>query len=313
MHAGTGRVISMTQEIHFKNSCVADLAWAVSSPPLLSASVNGCSWFSDDWYRQLYEELQDGLLRLDRDPQALQGLLAAQKDQRLGNYFETLWAYVLELSTRFDLIERNLQIHDGERTVGEMDFIVYDRHSGRYAHWELAIKFYLGLGNTVAHDAWHGPAKKDRLDLKLAHLQSRQTLLSRHPAAQAELAQRGITIEECGVILKGRLFYPWQQQGPEWYPAGVNPSHLRGAWLTRDQLGQVFAPDERFEPLIRSGWLANNPTQQDLRIFTADDLIGLVDKGPYRFPMQVNRLEASSGHEKLFIVDNYWPNEKNMT
>ncbi len=299
----------MTQEYRFKNSCVADLVWAVSSPPLLNTTVNGCNWFSNDWYQQLHDELIDELHQLDRDPQALQGLLAAQKDQRLGNYFETLWAYVLELSTRYELVERNLQIHDGERTVGEMDFIVFDRHSGRYAHWELAVKFYLGLGNTVQHNAWHGPAKKDRLDLKVEHLRSRQTLLSQHPAAQAELAQRGITIEECAVIMKGRLFYPWQQQGPEWNPEDSNPSHLRGVWLTRDQFQQAFAPGELFEPLIRSGWMANNSTYRELQAYTADALIGLVDSGSYRFPMQVNHLKASSGQGKLFIVDNSWPHE----
>ena len=55
----------MTQEYRFKNSCVADLVWAVASPPLLNTTVNGCNWFSNDWYQQLPDELIDELHRLD--------------------------------------------------------------------------------------------------------------------------------------------------------------------------------------------------------------------------------------------------------
>jgi len=141
----------------YTHRCVADLAWAVSSPSLLQYQQHDCAWFSDAWYLEQYRVIEERLRQLDRDPARLEQLLAAQKDRRLGNYFETLWAYALELHPRYQLIERNLQIHDGERTLGEMDFIVHDQLSGRCAHWELAIKFYLGIGNTRNHAAWHGP------------------------------------------------------------------------------------------------------------------------------------------------------------
>ena len=291
----------------YQHHCVADLAWALSSPPLLQYQDSDCEWFSEAWYQDLYTRTEAQLRQLDCNPAELESLLLAQKDQRLGNYFETLWAYALHLNPRYQLVERNLQIHDGERTIGEMDFIVLDNATGRYAHWELAIKFYLGLGNTVHHDAWLGPGKKDRLDRKVEHLRSRQTLLSSHPVARAKLAERGIVIDSCAVILKGRLFYPWQQGGPQYYPLAACSAHLVGHWLTRDRFEQAYPPDERFEPLIRSGWMSRSPTNAGPARYSIIELMKLVDSGRYRLPMQLTRLQGDFEAEKLFIVDNNWP------
>lgn len=297
----------MTLDNRYQHRCVADLSWAVSSPPLLLVDGNDCTWFSERWYQDQHNEIEQQLRALDRDPAKLESLLAAQKDRRLGNYFETLWSFALQLHSRYQLIERNLQIHDGENTLGEMDFIVLDNETGRYAHWELAIKFYLGIGDTVNHNAWHGPGRQDRLDLKLDHLLSRQTRLSRHPVAKAQLEERGIVIDDCAVILKGRLFYPWQLGGPEYFPQYANPSHLRGQWLTRQQLIQSCGADMRFVPLIRSGWMAEISKDHAPDGYSTGALMRLVDSGLYRLPMQVIRLEAASGVERLFIVNDDWP------
>ncbi|UCB55582.1 MAG: DUF1853 family protein [Thiotrichales bacterium] len=297
----------MTPHSLYQHRCVADLAWAVSSPPLLSFVDSDCVWFDNQWYRDQHRYIEQQLRQLDRDPVRLQGLLAAQKDQRLGNYFETLWSFALELNPRYQLIERNLQIIDGERTLGEMDFIVRDNETGRCAHWELAVKFYLGVGNTVNHDAWHGPRKKDRLDLKVDHLLGRQTSLSTHPVARSVLRDRGIMIDDCAVILKGRLFYPWQKDRPDCFPANANPSHLGGSWLTREQFMHCFGADSRFRPLIRSGWMADFPLSPEASAYTSGELLQLVDNGPYRLPLHVTRLEGMAERERLFIVGNDWP------
>ncbi len=294
----------------YQHHCVADLAWALSSPPILRYQNTACHWFEDAWYQQQYRQLDSTLRQLDRNPSELQKLLSAQKDQRLGNYFETLWAYALQLSPRYQLLERNLQFHAGERTLGEMDFIVLDKVSGRHAHWELAIKFYLGVGDTVEQFAWYGPNKKDRLDLKVDHLLSRQTVLSHHPAVRGELAQRGIVIDNSAVILKGRLFYPWQQRGQERHPMAANPAHPIGHWLSQSQFEHAFSPGARFQPLIRSGWMARKPTEGLFEGYTVSGLMRLVDQGAYRLPLHVMQLQGESGGERLFIVDDNWPPSK---
>ena len=292
--------------IKYQHHCVADLAWALSSPPILRYQDTACHWFQDSWYAEQYRTIEAQLSQLDRNPAKLQNLLSAQKDQRLGNYFETLWAYALQLSPRYQLIERNLQFHSGQRTLGEMDFIVLDRLSGRHIHWELAIKFYLGVGDTQNQFAWHGPAKKDRLDLKVEHLLSRQTVLSQDPAVRDQLALKGIVIDACAVILKGRLFYPWRQRGQECHPLAANPAHPMGYWLSRYQFERAFSPGVRFLPLIRSGWLSTDPAAGAAGAHTVTGLMRQVDQGAYRLPLHVVHLTGEFGMERLFIVDDDW-------
>ena len=300
----------MPPALPYKTAVVADLAWAVSSPPLLNLHDKSCDWFASDWFKLFHEDITDHLKRLDHDPEPLETLLAQQKDLRLGNYFETLWAYALKINPRYELIERNLQVIDGGHTVGEFDFIVKDLVTGRCAHWELAVKFYLGLGDTTDHGSWYGPHKKDRLDLKVAHLRERQTVLGLHPRARELLADRGIRIDDCGVILKGRLFYPWRQMGPEHYPEAANPSHLRSQWLTLPQFVEAFDRNDRFRPLIGRGWMAKIPTQLDLPILGKKTILEHLEYGNFRLPLQVDRLKGASELETLFIVGKNWSNEK---
>ncbi len=110
----------------FKHQSVRDLAWAVSSPPLVSKLTDSCLWPESEWFQQLYEQSLPWLLAVDDDPAELDALIAEQKDRRLGKYFETLWLFWLRHNQPYQLIENNLQvIIDGE-TVGEIDFIVFD-------------------------------------------------------------------------------------------------------------------------------------------------------------------------------------------
>ena len=300
----------MPSAIPYETAVVADLAWAVSSPPLLNLHDESCKWFTSDWFESFYEDIADHLKELDQNPGPLETLLAQQKDLRLGNYFETLWAYALSCSSRYELVERNLQVIDGGRTVGEFDFIVKDLATSRCAHWELAVKFYLGLGNTISHASWYGPHKKDRLDLKVAHLRERQTVLGQHPHARELLADRGIHIDDCGVILKGRLFYPWHQMDLEHFPESANPSHLHSHWLTLPQFIEAFDNADRFRPLIGRGWMAKIPTHLDLPVLSKKTLLDHLEYGNFRLPLQVDRLKAPSGLDTLFILDKNWPLEK---
>ena len=291
----------------YRHRCVADLAWAVYSPPLLLRRDSACTWFEGEWYLDQYRQIEALLQQLDHNPARLESLLAAQKDQRLGNYFETLWAFALDLHPRYRLVERNLQIVDGPNTLGEMDFIVFDEQSGRYAHWELAVKFYLGVGDTLKYAAWQGPGKQDRLDIKVDHLLSRQIALSNHPVARAMLRERGIEIEDSGIILKGRLFYPLQRQDDDSAPVFSNPGHLKGVWLTRSELFSRYDRAARFMPLNRFGWMADYPVAVEAVGHRIEDLLQQVDRGEYRLPLHLVRQENGIARERLFIVGDDWP------
>jgi hypothetical protein len=56
--------------------------------------------------------------------------------------------------------------------------------------------------------------------------------------------------------------------------------------------------------------MAKNPTIPESDVYSIDGLMALVDAGQYRLPLHVVRLEGASERERLFIVDNNWPDLK---
>jgi len=290
----------------FQNPHVRDLAWAVSSPPLLLQDGGECSWYTNDWYRRAGDESAELIQQADRHPQRLEAMLAGRSDRRLGSYFETLWAYWLSVNTRFELIGRNLQVIEQGRTLGELDFIVRDRAEDKCLHWEVAVKFYLGLGDTALQRNWLGPGKRDRLDLKVSHLLNRQSKLGTHPQVREWCDNRGIRLDASAVILKGRLFYPMHSHGPDVFPPNANPRHLRSRWFTLSQFGRVYAPAQCFAPLIHGGWMEAIPLPERHRVYRADVLIEKLATGELRLPMQVCALDGSGSGDRLFIVDQGW-------
>ncbi len=293
----------------FQNPHVCDLAWAISSPPLLLPDDSECTWYSNEWYRSASVESAELMSHADRHPQRLETMLAERSDRRLGNYFETLWAYWLSVNPRFELLGRNLQINEQGRTLGELDFIVRDRAAGKCLHWEVAIKFYLGRGDTGLHSNWLGPGKRDRLDLKVDHLQNRQSKHGSHPRVREWCDSRGIRIDACAVILKGRLFYPFNRDGPDVFPRNANPQHLRNRWFTLSQFCQRYAPTQLVVPLIHGGWMADIPVSERHRVYRAEVLIEMLASGELRLPLHVGVRHGASIGKRLFIVDQQWVDE----
>lgn len=290
-------------EQNYQHAVVRDLAWAVASPPLIITEQSSCRWFDADWYRQRYQHSLDWLHQLDQDPAALLAVVEAQKDRRLGNYFETLWAFWLEHDPRYELITRNLAIRDGGNTLGELDFLIHDRETGFNFHWEVAVKFYLGLGDTRETASWHGPGKRDRLDLKLVHLRDRQSQICQLPQTQAVLREIGVEVAGCAVLLKGRLFYPAAEALPD-APEGACPQHLRSHWYRQSDWFENCQAGDQFAPLLNSGWMSEH-AQPDAKILSASQLQQALAQGVYRLPLYLLHYRQS-GCERLFLVPDDW-------
>ena len=293
-----------TIEQNYRHAVVRDLAWAIASPPLMLSRKTECEWFDHAWYQQHYRDSSPWLQVLDQDPTPLLEAVAAQKDRRLGNYFETLWAYWLEAGSRYDLIARNLAIHDGGDTLGELDFIIRDNLSGLNYHWEVAVKFYLGVADTRQLDNWHGPGKRDRLDIKLDHLRDRQSQICHLPQTQAVLREMAIDIAGCGVILKGRLFYPHSdtdQRSPE----GACQSHLRSHWYRLADFLASAQPADRFRPLLRAGWMSDHGLLDTAASYCWQDLLAAIQQGEYRLPLYLMRTRDGLSC-RMFVVPDDW-------
>jgi len=302
-------------EYKYQHHIVRDLAWAIASPPLLVPQGLDCVWYDDVWYQNLYKTSQLWFDEQDIAPEELQEKLDSQKDRRLGRYFETLWSFWLEKSARYEVLEQNLALRDGGKTLGELDFLVLDKDSGKCLHWEVAVKFYLGMGEIQQQHCWHGPGRKDRLDLKVEHLRNHQSVISRRPQTQQLLKQRGYEVDACGVILKGRLFYPLQNFPGKVSPEDANPTHLRSYWITMsDLIERCRAADEgevRFSALLGYGWMANVESRQievkqGAPWLDLNELQKMLESGEYRLPMHLLQSGGKAHQVRFFLVSDEW-------
>ncbi|MBK5001529.1 DUF1853 family protein [Pseudomonas sp. S31] len=292
-----------------RQPAVRDLAWALLSPPLLSAPpcpqrhpLAGSAWAADP------QRLHDWLLGLDADPQALHAWLGRITSRRLGLYYEGLWQFALGQAPGVELLAANLAIRTEGRTLGELDIVLRDGDGCH--HLELAIKLYLGPTDSDGDDAmqWLGPGCHDRLGSKLAHVATHQLPMSSDPRSREVLAGLGIGELQAHLWLGGYLFYPWPGHAEP--PAGASPGHLRGRWVRRRDW--PLGAEARWQPLARHAWLA--PAR-----ITADACWTLAQFGAWLEALEEHapaqllvRLEQDTEGawqevERVFLVADSWP------
>lgn len=248
--------------LRWRHPAVRDLAWVLGAPPLLQAprpaTPDSPRWLDAAWCQRRLQDSTDWLRRLDADPTPLLTHLAHEHDHRLGSHFESLLAFWLGWpdNPACTLVARNLPIREAGRTLGELDFLVRDRHSGELQHWEVAVKFFLGVRPGGAARDWIGPGLRDRLDLKLVRLRTHQLRLTRTPAARAQLQALGLETPTPVCLVKGRLFYPAGVARPAWAPADAATDHPQGWWQDAAGLRAQW-PDEdlRWIRLPKANWM----------------------------------------------------------
>lgn len=241
---------------------------------------------------------------------ALHTLLKQQTDQRLGHRFETLLSYFFNASERYQILAQNLQIQTQQRTIGEFDFVIKDTQLNQTQHWEVACKFYLGLGNTRKMNNWHGPMLKDRLDSKFKQMQNKQSHLSDHPAAKARLLQQGIRIDQHICLMKGRLFYPLSQTQPQ-RPALIADNHPHGWWSRPDEFALRFSdPHLHWTALDKKQWFAPRIHSPNNRSYNSKDMLELFLSDPLNRPLCIagfSALEDSTTETtRGFLVAKDW-------
>lgn len=79
----------------------------------------------------------------------------------LGKLNEYIFGQLLRATNRFEVKGQNLQFVVRGVTIGEIDFLLFDKLTQRLVHLEIATKVYLKKKNN-----WVGPNLKDSLALK---------------------------------------------------------------------------------------------------------------------------------------------------
>ncbi|CAI8355473.1 MAG: Uncharacterised protein [Gammaproteobacteria bacterium] len=102
--------------------------------------------------------------------------------RRLGRRFESLLTALLEQTECVKLLGHGIIVKNQKQTIGELDYLI--ELPGRVLHLEVAVKFYAGIGSPIERtkkSAWVGPSCRDRLDLKINHLETHQLTMSETP------------------------------------------------------------------------------------------------------------------------------------
>ncbi|SAK53762.1 DUF1853 family protein [Caballeronia ptereochthonis] len=244
----------------FGDVTVRDLAWLLFAPDLLREGDAALARpFATSAER---DATLAWLASLDAAPQALHDHARNPKFTRLGIYAESLLRYFLAHGPAARLVAANVPLRRQRRTIGECDFLL-EAASGERLHWELAVKFYLHIGDGEASRAarlsdYVGPNLQDRFDLKHARLLTHQLALT----SRAEFAGLGFAGPwHAQLYIKGRLFYHGLH-GDGVAPAReIGDDHLRGWWLTASEWREARAEDANDDRAWvvqpRMAWLAS--------------------------------------------------------
>lgn len=210
------------------NRILRDCHWLKNSPELLAVTPM-CG---------LNKELQASSIPAD---------FYMSESHRLGVYFEQLWQNIIATNSAFTTQLHNQQVIIDKHTYGEFDSLLRTAN-GNYYHCEMAVKFYLQIGQEKKQTQgkqlsdWVGPNLKDRFDLKYRRLFDHQLQLAQHTPVKQWLTQRNIHVEQTKLLTRGRLFYPIERfLAQEFvFPEQVNPQHLKGFWIVAGQLANFI-------------------------------------------------------------------------
>jgi len=274
---------------------VRDLVWTVNSPSLM------------DLTSQVSVPTRP-LTAGDVDREHLRSYLTSHREQRVGRYFERLIVYWIRSIRRCEIVAHSLQLHDGKRTVGEIDLLFRDEQD-RLNHWEVACKFYLQVDSSkVSRDDYIGPNANDTLCKKATRLLKHQLPLGVRYFPEIEVQE---------AFVKGRIFYHWQTDPKVSSPVELATDHLKAKWLRVREAPELFHGSHlRYRIVRKPFWLAEefaNPSEDD--ILTTREATQVLQKHfrSHRTPILLSGFRDGASpvreSERWFVVPDQWPRQ----
>jgi hypothetical protein len=261
-----------------------DLLWVINSPSFVCGDDVAAS-------RPLTER--------EVDVGALESFLATRQEHRVGRYFENLLHFWFAHIRQVEIVGAGVQIRDGKRTIGELDFLYRDE-AGALIHCEAAVKYFLHHVRP-GQSHYPGPNASDNFELKTTKLFDRQLQLSRahYPDVQRREA-----------FVKGMVFYHHGEPPPSGLPLRMPSAHLRGSWMHAGEMDHLAArPGLGGVVALKPHWLA--PETEAI----VTPIIDLVTQLRSHFdsadahPVMVSVRSGASAAEidRLFVVSDSWP------
>lgn len=240
-----------------------DLHWIFQHSPIVQDhTCDGAKWIGAACMAELRREYASAI---DAIPDAL--LQPALKQRRSGRYFEALLVALIKADQRLELLAHDLQVHDGQRTIGAFDLIVRNLATHAVMHLELAFKQYLYRGGDPTQAKhWVGPRGRDRLDKKLQHMQGHQMTLGGSQSGRAALESMQIARAVPHALMAGRLFIhrdDFQLNRLPKFPKICADTPELGWWWTNNEIEdlgvstsdwRVLPPNFAVAPLNADDW-----------------------------------------------------------
>ena len=180
---------------------------------------------------------------------------------RLGHLAERIVSELIKSSTNYQVLYENLQIIEGKKTIGEIDFIIEEIETKAITHMELAYKFYL-FDPSISSEPinnWIGPNRNDSLIQKLEKLKSKQFPLLHHKATKIKLNTIEINKVYQALCLLASLFIPYQ------YKASFNTIYnkaIKGYYLNLETFISLNHSEKTYYIPSKKEW-GMDPSEND--------------------------------------------------
>ena len=193
----------------------------------------------------------------------------------MGKRVEYFFEEYIKLSSRYNLIHKNIQVIENKNTLGELDFIVFDKNKELYLHTELVYKFYLYDDSFKEEiDKYIGPNRNDTLVRKLNKLKTKQ-----FPLLFKEETKKFIDIDLNKVYqntcFKANIFLPYKKNVN---PDLINKECIKGFYLNMEEFliyeefkeYNYFLPhryDWILDASLNTNWKEFDDIQEEIQVF----------------------------------------------
>lgn len=202
---------------------------------------------------------------------------------RLGHQIEHVYLQLLKVSNHYKVLAHSIQLIEGKRTLGELDFVIKSLDTDEIIHLELAYKFYLmdpQMDGVV--EGLVGPNRGDAFTYKLDKIKNKQMPLLFSDAARKRL-KLDVDVVDQKVAFYGEIFLPYTMQDKD---LGVlNQRCIRGSYMSLTQFSSEEFDTCKFHFPNKSEWV--HVPCEDVKWMNFESAIELVKKrhAIYRSPM----------------------------
>ena len=219
----------------------------------------------------------------------------------LGKRMESFFEVAIKHSERYELIGSNIQIIENKRTLGELDFLLFDRKTEIPLHVELVYKLYVYDDSfSEETERWIVPNRRDSFSEKLHKLKQKQFPLLYRSETKFFLEKQGLKAEdiEQQLCFKAQLFSPEVSTSEK--QSLINSECFRGIWMNFEEYLNLEAEDSLFYSPKKKDWSSSPANNSEW--FSKEDIIVKVQELFRKHKSPLIWKKSGSGYERFFIV-----------